>query len=117
LDEVAQWRVPVANSKQHLEFWHEHLENFRALQRSHREKMPSIKSRILRMNDSETAGEEIWMWIDEYENQESYDRMSKALHEDPELSKFRQQASSRFNALLVPGSRKTEVWTEHFRLD
>ena len=117
LDEIAQWRVPVANSKEHIEFWKEHLANFRTLQRSHREKLPLVSSRVLSMNDSEIAGEEIWIWIDEYENQEACDRMMKALHEDPELSRFRERATSRFNALLVPGSRKNEVWTEHFRIE
>ena len=114
LYELAQWRVPVANSKKHLEFWDEHLEHFRRL---NRKKLPIISSRVLCKNDSETPGEETWMWIDEYENQDAYDRMYNALHNDPELAKNRQQASSRFDALQVPGTRKTELWTEHFRLD
>ena len=113
LCEIAQWRVPVAKSKQHIEFWEEHL----AYQRNHRAKFHYLRSRILKRNESERPGEEVWMWIDEYENHEAYDRMSKALHEDPELSGFRQQATLRLNALLVPESRKTEVWTEHFRVD
>jgi hypothetical protein len=113
LYEIAQWRVPLANSKKHIEFWKEHL----AFQRIQRERFPYKRSRVLRMSDPETQGEEIWMWIDEYENQEAYDRMSKTLHEDPELSNYRSQAHSRFDALFVPGSLKTEVWTEYFRVD
>jgi len=113
LYDIAQWRVPVANGKKHVEFWEEHLE----YQRTHREKFTYKKSRVLRMNDSETSGEEIWTWIDEYENQEAYDRMSKALRDDPDLSKYRNQAHARFDTLLVPGSLKTELWTEHFRVD
>ena len=106
-------RVPVANSKKHIEFWEEHL----AYQRTHREKFYYKRSRILKMNDSETTGEEIWTWIDEYENQEGYDRMSKALRDDPEVSKYEQQAYSRADTLFVPGSLKTELWTERFRVD
>jgi len=82
LYEIAQWRVPVANSKKHVEFWEEHS----AYQRSHREKFHYKRSRILKMNDSETSREETWMWIDEYENQEAYDKMNKAFSDDPELS-------------------------------
>ena len=113
LYDIAQWRVPVANSKKHIEFWEEHL----AYQRTHCEKFSYKRSRILKMNDSETTGEEIWTWIDEYENQEAYDRMSKALRDDPELSKYKQQAYSRADTLFVPGLLKTELWTEHFRVD
>jgi hypothetical protein len=113
LYEIAQWRVPVANGKKHIEFWEEHL----AYQRTHREKFSYKRSRVLRMNDSERPGEEIWMWIDEYENQEAYERMSKALRDDPELSKYKEQAHSRADTLFVLGSLKTELWTEHFRVD
>lgn len=113
LYEIAQWRVSVANGKKHIVFWKEHM----AFQRIHRERFSYKRSRVLRMSDPETPGEETWMWIDEYENQEAYDRMSKALHEDPELSNYRSQAHSRLDALFVPGSFKTEVWTEHFRVD
>jgi hypothetical protein len=113
LYEIAQWRVPVANSKKHIEFWEEHL----AYQRTHREKFYYKRSRILKMNNSETTGEEIWTWIDEYENQEAYDRMSKAMRDDPEVSKYKQKAYSRADTLFVPGSLKTELWTEHFRVD
>ena len=108
LYEIAQWRVPVANSKKHVEFWEEHL----AYQRTHREKFHYKRSRILKMNDSETSREETWMWIDEYENQEAYDRMNKAFSDDPELSRMSCPV-----ALFVPGSHKTELWTEHFKVD
>jgi hypothetical protein len=113
LYEIAQWRVPVANGKKHIELWEEHL----AYQRTHREKFSYKRSRVLRMNDSERPGEEIWMWIDEYENQEACERMSKALRDDPELSKYKEQAHSRADTLFVLGSLKTELWTEHFRVD
>ena len=69
------------------------------------------------MNDSGTPGEEIWMWIDEYENQEVYDRMSKAMRDDPEVSKYKQQAYSRADTVMVLESLKTELWTERFRVD
>jgi len=57
------------------------------------------------------------MWIDEYENREAYDRMNKALRDDPELSKYKEQAYSRVDTLFVPGSLRAELWTEHFRVD
>ena len=108
LYEIAQWSVPVANSKKHVEFWEEHL----AYQRTHREKFHYKRSRILKMNDSETSREETWMWIDEYENQEAYDKMNKAFSDDPELSRLSCPV-----ALFAPGSHKTGLWTEHFRVD
>jgi len=69
------------------------------------------------MNDPETPGEEIWMWIDEYENQEAYDRLNKALRDDPELSKYREDAYTRADTVMVPGSLKSELWTERIRVD
>jgi hypothetical protein len=109
LCEIAQWRVPVAKSKQHVEFWEEHL----AYQRNHRAKFHYLRSRILKKNESERPDEEVWMWIDEYENQEAIDRMSKTIRDDPELSKIMVCPLH----LFVPGSMKTELWTEHFRVD
>lgn len=53
------------------------------------------------------------MWIDEYENQEAIDRMLKTIRDDPELSKIMVCPLH----LFVPGSMKTELWTEHFRVD
>ena len=88
-----------------------------AYQRTHRQKFSYKRSHVLSMSDSETPGEEIWMWIDEYENQEAYDRMYKALSDDPELSKYKQQAYSQADTVMVPESRKTALWIERFRVD
>jgi len=68
------------------------------------------------MVDSESS-EEHWMYIDEYEDREAFDRMYKAAEDQPDLlysddpgkaTQLREEKRS----LTVPGSAKKELWTE-----
>ncbi len=52
------------------------------------------------------------MFLDEYKDRESYDKQMKAVHEDPELVRLIDELFSKLDALIVPGSKKGEVWTE-----
>lgn len=69
------------------------------------------------MIDSESE-EEHWMYIDEYENREAYDRLYKAAEDQPNLlySDDKEKAAQmreEKRSLTVPGSAKKELWIEH----
>ena len=54
-----------------------------------------------------------WMFLDEYEQREDFNKQMYALHEDSELAKVtKDECYPRYDALIVPGSRKGGVWTE-----
>lgn len=76
-------------------------------QRTNRNKFHYTCSRFftLKTTDSDV---EIWMYIDEYEDQEAYNKTTKALQSDVEIAKLKKE----FVSLRVPNSFKTEVWTE-----
>jgi hypothetical protein len=105
---IVRWRVPKENSGKLLEF----MRWWMAWQRSHPEKMHYTRSRLLTMTE-EGSSEEYWMYLDEYELPEGFDKQWKAIRDDPELVKvMKEECYPRFDALIVPGSRKSEVWTE-----
>jgi len=58
------------------------------------------------------SSEESWMFLDEYERREDYDKWMKAAREDPELVKLMEAWFPKWAALIVLGSKKGEVWTE-----
>jgi hypothetical protein len=61
----------------------------------------------------EGSSEEHWMFIDEYDNREAYDKTMKTMREDPEWAPIVDAFFPKWNAVIVPGSRKKgEVWTE-----
>jgi len=72
------------------------------------------------MVDSDSS-EEHWMYIDEYENREAFDRMYKAVEDQPDLfysddpAKATQMREEK-RSLTVPGSMKKELWTERAEL-
>jgi hypothetical protein len=106
LIEICRWRIARENSEKHLEMWREILD----YQRSHPEKFLYSRSRILTLADEESS-EESWMWIDEYEDRETYDTMTKAIEEDPEVVRKKEEWHSKWDPVRIPGSVKTEVWT------
>jgi hypothetical protein len=113
LYEIAQWRILKENSKKHLECWRAILES----QKSHRKKFYYTRTRILQLADEESSKEETWGWIDEYEDREAYDKMSKAIEGDPETVKLKNEYHSKWDPLRVAGSFKAQIWTERLRLD
>jgi hypothetical protein len=104
---IARWRVPKENSKKHLEFWGWWMDWLR----SHPEKLHFTKSRLFTFTE-EGSSEENWMYIDDYEQREDFDKQWKAVDEDPELAKGEDEANRKLDAVIVPGSKKGDVWTE-----
>jgi len=113
LCDVTRWRVHASNSKKHLEVWRAIMQH----QRANRQRVPYKRSRFFTMVDSESS-EEHWMYIDEYEDREAFDRMYKAAEDQPDLlysddpGKAAQMREEK-RSLSVPGSSKKELWTEH----
>jgi hypothetical protein len=106
---VVRWRVSKENSKKQFEFMRWWMD----WQRSHPEKLYYTKSRLFTSTEEESP-EENWMFLDEYEQREDFDKQMKAAHEDPELAKvINDECFPRWDPLIVPGSkRKGEAWTE-----
>ena len=105
---VVRWRVPKENSKKQFEFWREVLD----YQKSHPEKFHYTRSRFYTMTE-EGSSEEHWMFLDEYDNPEAYDKTMKTMREDPEVASVADGWFPKWDALIVPGSKKKgEVWTE-----
>jgi hypothetical protein len=80
-------------------------------QRSHPEKVFYIRSRFFTFAEKGSS-EENWMFLDEYERREDFDKWMKTVHEDPELAKLANEFFTKWDALIIAKSRKTEVWTE-----
>jgi hypothetical protein len=104
---IMRWRVPNENSGKQFEFWREVMD----YQRVHPEKVYYTRSRFYTSTE-EGSSEESWMFLDEYEGREGYDKWMKAVREDPELVKLMEEWMPRWDRLIVPGSKKGEVWTE-----
>jgi len=54
--------------------------------------------------------------IDECEDNQAYDKMTKAL-EDPEIVKLKSKYHSKWNPLVVPDSFKPELWIVKVKVD
>ena len=105
---IVRWRVLKENHEKQFEVWREMMD----WQKSHPEKFHYAKSRFYTMSE-EGSSEEQWMFLDEYDNREAYDKNMKTMHEDPEVVKLADEFFPKWEALLVPKSkRKGEVWTE-----
>ena len=104
---IGRWRILKKNSKKQFELWRKMMD----YQRSHPEKVYYIRSRFFTFTEKGSS-EENWMFLDEYENREAYDKWMKTVREDPELAKLADEFFPKWNALVIPKSRKMEVWTE-----
>jgi len=105
---IVRWRVPKENSGKQFEVWREMMD----WQRSHPEKCSYTRSRFFTLTE-EGSSEENWMFVDEFERREDYDKWMKAVREDPERMKAMDEWFPKWDSLVVPGSKKKgEVWTE-----
>ena len=105
---LVRWRVRKEDSNKQFELWREMMD----YQKSHREKFYYTKSRFFTFTE-EGSSEENWMFLDDYECREDFDKWMKSVQEDPELVKLMNDFFPKWNALIVPGSKKKgEVWTE-----
>jgi hypothetical protein len=104
---IVRWRVPKGKSNEQFEVWREMMD----YQRAHPEKVFYTRSRFFTYTEKGSS-EETWMFLDEYENREDYDKWMKAVREDPELIKLMDTWFPKWDALVISGSKKGEVWNE-----
>jgi hypothetical protein len=104
---IVRWRVPKENSKKQFELWREMME----YQKSHPEKVFYTRSRFFTFTEKGSSQEK-WMFLDEYENREDFDKGMKTIREDTEFIKLLDEFFPKWDALIIAGSRKHEVWTE-----
>ncbi|MGA8904313.1 MAG: hypothetical protein WB661_04815 [Candidatus Bathyarchaeia archaeon] len=110
---IVRWRIPKENSSKLFELWREMMD----YQRSHSEKFYYTRSRFFTFTE-EGSSEENWMFLDEYDNREAYDKTMKTMREDPEVAKLADEFFPKWDALIVPGSKKKgEIWTEVLRVE
>jgi hypothetical protein len=95
-----------------MDMWRDIL----ATQKLHPEKFLYTKTCLFRLDEA-GAAEETWIWIDEYQDRETYDRQEKILQEDPEVVALKQKWHARWDPIRIPGSMKTECWLEQFRVE
>ena len=57
------------------------------------------------------------MNIDEYTGRKEYDRMMKAVEEDPWVKRFEAKWRSVSDPMRVPGSFRVELWTERVKVE
>ena len=105
------WRIPKENSQKQFELWKEMLD----YQRSHPEKFHYVRSRFYKISE-EGSSEEHWMAIDDYEKREDFDKTMKIFDEDPECIKMSEEFFRKWNPLIVPKSRKGEIWSQIMEL-
>jgi len=111
---IARWRIRKECSKRHLDMWQKILQE----QRDHSEKFFYSRSRILQLAEKEAdPTEETWMNIDEYTGRKEYDRMMKAVEEDPWVKRFEAKWRSVSDPMRVPGSFRVELWTERVKVE
>jgi len=104
---IVRWRIPKEKSKEQLEVWRGMI----GYQRSHPETVSLLRSRFFTSTD-EGSSEENWMFLDEYNSREDFERFVKKWDEDPELAKLGEQFFAKWGAVMTPKSRKREYWTE-----
>jgi len=105
---IVRWRVPKEKSNEQFEVWREMMD----YQRSHPEKVFYTRSRFFTYTEKDSS-EENWMFLDEYESREDFDKWMKAVREDPELNRLMEAWFPKWDALVISGSKKKgEVWNE-----
>ena len=80
-------------------------------QEAHPEKVYYTRSRFFTYTEKGSS-EEKWMFLDEYESRRGYDKWMKVVHEDPELIKLMEAWFPKWDALIISGIRKAEIWNE-----
>jgi len=104
---IVRWRIPKEHSGRQRGLWQEMMD----WQRAHPEKVFYTRSRFF-TSSKEGAAEEDWMFLDEYERPEDYQKWMKTVREDPALIALMEPFFPQWDALIGPGSKKVEVWTE-----
>jgi hypothetical protein len=101
LYDIGEWKVSKANSSKFLEM----MNRFVKWQRQNRKKFYYIHS-TYGIVKNEDRSSETWMYVDEYKDQESYDKFEKDFNgSDPENAGFF-KLKDEFASLIVPNSYK-----------
>jgi len=104
---IVRWHIQKENHAKQFEVWREMMD----YQKAHPEKVYYTRSRFLTSTE-EGSSEESWMFLDEYRRREDYDRWMRAANEDPDLVRLTEEWFPKWRDLIIPGSRKSEVWDE-----
>jgi len=104
---IVRWRIPKEKSGKQEDVWREMM----VYQKSHPEKVYYVRSRFFR-HAEKGSSEENWMFLDEYRDREDYEKWRKAVREDPELTRLMEEWFPKWDSVIVPDSRKGEVWNE-----
>ncbi len=101
LYDIGLWKVSKANAEKFLEM----MNRFVEWQKQNRKKFYYTHSKFGIVRDDDQSAQ-TWMYIDEYEDQESYDKFTKSLQgNDPENAGFF-KLREEFASLIVPDSYK-----------
>lgn len=104
---IVRWRVPKEQSARQVEVWQEMMD----WQRAHPDKVFYTRSCFFTTH-TEGTSEEAWMFLDEYQRPEDYEKWMRTVREDPDLLALMEGFFAKWNSLVVPGSKRGEVWTE-----
>ena len=104
---IVRWRIPREKSKEQFEVWQEMID----YQRDHPATVSLLRSRFFTYTE-EGSAEENWMFLDEYGSREDFDRFVKKWDDDPKLAKLGEKFFAKWEAVMIPKSRKREYWTE-----
>jgi len=82
-----------------------------AYQKSHPDKFYYLTSRFFTYTEKGSSDEN-WMFLDEYKSTVEYEKWRRVAHEDSEIVALMDGFFPKWDALIVPDSRKGEVWNE-----
>ena len=101
---IGEWKVSKANAEKFLEF----MGRFVEWQKQNRKKFYYVQSNFgILKNEDQTA--ETWMYVDVYEDQESYDKFGEDFRRsNPDWAGFL-RLRDEFESLIVPNSYNCEV--------
>ncbi len=102
--EKTEWKVQSENSKEHKKLWEEMI----AQQRAERDRWFYTISRFYSSVENDI---ENWMYCDEYDSEDSYQKGQTALQEMMEIEEFK-HFSDKLLSLIVENSMITTTWTE-----
>jgi hypothetical protein len=101
LYDIGQWKVSRANTKKFLEM----MNRFVEWQKQNRKKFYYTQSTFGIVKDDDPSME-TWMYVDEYKDQESYDKFEESFQwSNPENAGFL-KLKEEFASLIVPDSYK-----------
>jgi hypothetical protein len=104
---IVRWRVRKEDHDKVLDVWSKMMD----YQRTHGKYFHYAKSRFF-VHSGKELPEEDWMFLDEYERREDYDKWMKVVREDPEIVGLMDDFFPKWDPLIVPDSKKSETWTE-----